>query len=102
MKTAIRVIAIYALLSVILGVAALVQLFPFRPSSWAGWVLLFALVIPATLAGERVGELLFRNRVSAAIERRTRGCGLSWLRIGYVLVLALIVCAAIIGISGWF
>jgi hypothetical protein len=100
MKTSIRFIAIYVLLSGILGGAALVQVFPIRPSSWVGWLSLFVLVIPAALAGELLGKFLFHNRLSEAVRRCTQGRSFSLLRTGYLLILALLVCGTVVVING--
>ena len=101
MNRLLRFAAAYVVLSLVLGGLALVQAFPSRPTSWLGWLALFALVVPVTLAGEFVGELLFRNRLSQAVEQRTQQRTFSWLRIGYVLILFLPLFAGIIGLSLW-
>jgi hypothetical protein len=72
MKPALRFAAYYVLLSAVLGGLALLQSYPAMPTSWLGWSLLFALVIPATVTAEFVGELIFRNPFSRAVERRTK------------------------------
>ena len=102
MKPALRFVVAYVLLSSVLGGLALLQSFPTRPTSWGGWLLLFALVVPVTIAAEFVGELIFRNPVSQAVERCTKGKGFSWLRILVGLVLMLFVLAAAFGISQLF
>jgi hypothetical protein len=99
MKSIVRFVVAYVLLSVVLGLLALVLSFPARPSSWVGWAVLFALVIPVTLAGQYVGELLHLNRVARAVARRTDGSGFSCLRLGYLLVAGLVIAAALVGVS---
>ena len=101
MNRLLRFAAAYVVLSLVLGGLALVQAFPRRPTSWVGGLALFALVVPVTLAGEFVGELLFRNRLSQAVEQRSQQRTFSWLRIGYVLILFLPLFAGIIGLSLW-
>ncbi|UCU98042.1 hypothetical protein [Acidovorax radicis] len=95
MKPAPKFVAAYVLLSAVLGGLALLQSFPARPTSWVGWLLLFALAVPVTIAAEFVGELIFRNPVSQAVERRTKEKSFSWLRILAGLVLMLVVFAAV-------
>lgn len=102
MKPALRFVAAYVLLSAVLGGLALLQSFPTRPTSWVGWLLLFALVIPVTIAAELVGELVFRNPVSQTVERRTKGKSFSWLRILVGLVVMLGVFAAVLGLGSLF
>lgn len=101
MKTLLRWLATYVLLSAALGGIALLTSFPARPGSWLGWLLLFALIVPLTLVGEGIGELLHRNRIAAAVEQRSRGRGLSWLRIGYMLVVMLALMGAVAGVGWW-
>jgi hypothetical protein len=98
MKSLLRFVIAYVLLSGVLGLLALVSSFPARPSSWVGWAVLFALVIPVNLAGELVGEVLHRNRVARAVARRTEGSGFSWLRLAYLLLAGLVIAAALLGV----
>jgi hypothetical protein len=102
MKPALRFVAAYVLLSAVLGGLALLQSFPARPTSWVGWLLLFALVVPVTIAAEFVGEVIFRNPVSQAVERCTKEKSFSWLRILVGLVVMLVVFAALFGLSRLF
>jgi hypothetical protein len=99
MKSLLRFVVAYVLLSAVLGLLALVSSFSARPSSWVGWALMFAMVIPVTLAGELVGEVLHRNRVARAVAQRTEGSGFSWLRLGYLLLAGLVIAAAVVGVS---
>lgn len=102
MKPALRFVAAYVLLSAVLGGLALLQSFPARPTSRVGWLMLFALVVPVAIAAEFVGELIFRNPVSQAVERRTKDKCFSWLRILVGLVLMLLVFAAVFGVGQLF
>jgi hypothetical protein len=96
-----RIATAYVVLSLVLGGLALLQGFPQRPTTWLGWASLFALVLPVTVAGEFVGELLFRNRMSRAVEQRTQQRSFSWLRIAYVLFLFLPLFAGITALGMW-
>ena len=97
MKSLLRFATIYIALSTVLGLLALVSSFPARPISAHGWLALFALALPLTLAGEFVGELLHRNRVARAVDERTQGKEISWMRIGYLLCIGLLVAAVVLG-----
>jgi hypothetical protein len=98
MKSLLRFVIAYVLLSVVLGLLALVSSFPARPSSWVGWAVMFATVIPVALAGELVGEVLHRNRIARAVAQRTESSGFSWLRLGYLLLANLVIAAAVVGV----
>ena len=95
MKPALRFIAAYAVLTVALGGLALLQSFPAHPTSLHGWLLLFALAVPVTIFLEFVGDLLFRNPVSQAVERRTKHTRLSLLRVLVGLALMLVAFAGL-------
>jgi hypothetical protein len=97
MKSILHFVAAYVVLSVALGLLAVVSSFPLRPSSWVGWAALFALAIPVTLAGGFVGALLHCNRVARAVAQRTEGSRFSWLRLGYLLLAGLLIAAAVFG-----
>lgn len=99
MKPALRYVAAYLVLSAVLAGLALIQSFPDRPSSWVGWLLLLALVAPVTIAAEFLGEVIFRNPVSQAVERRTREKSFSWLRILAGLIVMLAVFASGLGLN---
>ena len=94
MRRAVQVLAAYLVVSIMLSGLMLLQSYPTRPQSLTGWIVLFALALPLTILGEAVGEFLLRNRLSRAVERATQKRSFSWLRIGYVLILALFVIAA--------
>lgn len=99
MKAILRFAVLYVALCALLGGVALVSSFPQWPSSWQGWLALFVLIIPITLVGEGVGELLRRNQVTRAVEQRTQANSFSWLRIGYFLVVGLLVAGAVLLLS---
>ncbi len=96
MKALLRIAVVYVAISIALGALALLQSFPARPTTWVGWLLLFALALPVTLIGEFVGDALFRNPVSRAVERNTQGQAFSWLRVVMGLALMLFVFATVL------
>ncbi|MEO6279932.1 hypothetical protein [Roseateles sp.] len=107
MKSALKFVLAYVLLSCLLGGLSLIQSFPALPTSWLGWLLMFVLVIPITLAGEFLGEVLFRNPVSQFVERRTKHRQFSWLRVLVALAGMLVALGAVLGLghlissNGW-
>jgi hypothetical protein len=107
MKSAVKFVLACMLLSCLLGGLTLIQSFPVRPTSWLGWLLLFMLAIPITLAGEFLGDVIFRNPASQAAGRRTRHLQFSWLRVLVALVVTLVALGAVLGLghlisaNGW-
>jgi hypothetical protein len=83
---ALRFLGIYLALSLVCGALLLLQILPVHPRSPFGWGILFASALPITLIGELTGDFLFRNRIARALENKTSGTTLSWIRIGYALV----------------
>lgn len=87
----LRWIAIYLTLTSAAAAVLLLELRPYRPSSLAGWTLFFLAAVPMMLFGEWVGAKLLKNPISAAVERGTQPSTLSWMRIGYLVLLVSIV-----------
>jgi hypothetical protein len=72
-------------------VGVLIGVFPKHPTTLGGWLLLLGLALPLTIAGELVGEAIWRNRLARAIENNTKDQSLSGLRMLYALVAMLLV-----------
>jgi hypothetical protein len=99
---AFRFLGFYLALSLICAPILLLQLLPFHPRSALGWIVFVAVAVPVTIFGELIGDLLLRNSVSAAVDRRTSCTALSWVRIGYVLgVLISFVAIIFLGVWAW-
>jgi hypothetical protein len=95
----LRFLGLYLAVSLVAAPILLLQLLPFHPRSALGWIILFVVALPAVVAIEFVGDFLLTNRVSAAVDRKTRGTSLSWARITYVLgVYILSFAVAIVGV----
>ena len=98
----LRFLGFYLALSLICAPILLLQILPFHPRSALGWTILVLAAVPVTAMGELIGGFFFKNRISAALDRKTSGTSLSWLRIGYVLVVLLSFFAVVIlGIWVW-
>ena len=95
----LRLTGLYLGITGVSAAALLLQFWPYWPLSWQGWTVFLLAALPVTLIGEYFGERLLQNRVSAAVERRTAASTFSWLRIGYLLLLMLLICALGILIS---
>ena len=99
---ALRFLGCYLALSLICAPIFLLQLLPFHPRTALGWVILGAAALPVTVLGELIGDYLLKNHVPVAVDRKTSGTSLSWLRIAYVLVaFTSFFAVAILGIWVW-
>ncbi|HEY4771433.1 MAG TPA: hypothetical protein VIH50_00235 [Steroidobacteraceae bacterium] len=90
-KPLLRFLGIYLTINAIAAVGLLLTLWPYRAASSSGWILLFVIALPVTALGEWLGESFLKNRMSLAVERATQRSNFSWIRIAYVLAMALIV-----------
>ncbi|MDP2239758.1 MAG: hypothetical protein Q8K18_06285 [Burkholderiales bacterium] len=86
----LKIAGIYVVMSAVAAVGVLIGIFPKHPNTINGWLLLLALALPLTIAGELVGEFIWRNRVAQAVETNTAGRSLSGLRIVYAFVAMLL------------
>jgi hypothetical protein len=80
----------YGLLAGTAAVLLLIPLWPWRPSSLQSWILYAVLTLPIMVAGEWVGDKILHNPLSNAVDRVTGRRQFSWLRIVYLLTLALV------------
>ena len=102
-RSVVRFIAIYVVLSGLIGALALLQLWPWQPKTAVGWLVLFVCALPITAAGEWLGQLAFENRFATSLGNGTAPDSLSWLRVAYgvvvVLVLTAIAVAIVVGVT---
>lgn len=102
MRTAIRFIGIYIGLSVLLGLTWVLFSYPNVPSTRGEWLKVFLLALPLQLAGELLGGLLWNNKASRLVERKTAAASFSFVRILYGVLLMLLLIGLGWGASyGW-
>jgi hypothetical protein len=83
----IEFIWIYAVVSVLYGLFALLLFFPFHPITAIGWVVWFVAALPISMAGEAVGSAAFNKKTGVAINPDTEQVSAG--RIGYGVIVAL-------------
>jgi hypothetical protein len=102
MRAAIKFIGLYIGLSVFLGLTWAVFSYPDLPSTGTQWLMVFLLALPLQLAGEFLGELLWNNKLSRFVDRKTAAASLSFVRILYGVLLMLLLIGLGWGASyGW-
>ena len=89
MSAALRFIVLYAALALVVSSLALLQLWPWRPTTALGWLALLLLALPITATGEWLGRVLLENRFSARLGNNRAPASVSWLRIAYGIVAVL-------------
>lgn len=97
----LRFISIYFIVSVFAAAVLLANTWPLYPHSLFQWILLLIIAVPVTVLGEWLSDCALSNSLSLAIEARTRGSRLSWLRIGYYLALYVIFGICAVAILYW-
>jgi hypothetical protein len=65
-------IAVVAGFSIFCAMAILIGIYPFRPNSAVGWVVLFLIGPPFVLIGEWLGDLALTNQFVARMSRGPR------------------------------
>lgn len=72
---------------------------PETPREWGIAVGLFLLALPATVVLEAIGAWLHDNRITRAVEERTKGVRTSGVRIAYNLAYFCLVLAIVVGLT---
>ena len=81
----------------------LLNLWPWHPSSWRAWLLFVVLALPVTILVEWLAETVLNNPLSKSVDCATASRSFSWLRIGYLVALAILVFALLfLGTRLWF
>jgi hypothetical protein len=101
MSAVLRFTVVYFVLSAVLLLLVLAQSFPWKPTSLYGWLAMFFFIVPVCAAIEGAGNFVLRNRISRAVEFRTRQSKTSWLRIGYFLLVVAAILAVGLTASHW-
>jgi hypothetical protein len=102
MARLLRIAGIYLGLSVIAALGIVIGVFPKHPTTLNGWLLLLVLALPLTIAGEMLGEAVWRNKLADAVRDNTRGQSLSALRMVYALVAGLLLFAIVTAVGHFF
>jgi hypothetical protein len=97
----LRFISIYLIVSVFAAVLLLANTWPLYPHSLLQWILLLIIAAPVTVLGEWLSDRALSSPFSLAIEARTSGSQLSWLRISYYLALYLLFAICAVAILYW-
>jgi len=98
LKKIFRFAVIYLILSALAALGVLIDTWPRYPHSVIQWSILLIIALPLSVLGEWLADRTLRSRMSHAVENRTKGAELSWLRVGYLLALTIVftVCAVLI------
>lgn len=102
MHTVIRFMAFYIGVSIFLGLMWVMVSYPDIPSTASEWMWIFVLALLLQLAFEFLGELLWNNKASRFVERKTAAQAFSLIRIVYALFLFLMLVGLLLAARfGW-
>jgi len=101
MQAVLKFIGGYLVLSTAAALVWLLWSFPNYPKSFSGWLWLFGLALPLQIVLEFIGELLWNNKATRAIELKTADHAFSWVRIAYGLFFIVVIISGVIGVSFW-
>lgn len=94
-KGLLEFLKLYLAINVVATVCMLIYTFPNYPQTAEGWLKLLVIALPALLAMEFVGWLIWHNPLAQSVESRTEDRSLSWLRITYGLIIGLLIAGLI-------
>ena len=86
-----RALLRYVVVALVAAGLLLLNLWPWHPTSWRAWLLFGVLALPGWIVSEWLGETVLNNPLSKRVDRATVSRSFSWLRIVYLLGLALLV-----------
>jgi hypothetical protein len=91
----LRFIGIYLALALVVGVLALLQLWPWQPKTVVGWGALLILALPVTVAGEWIGQRIFNRRMSDSLGASAEPGSIAWMRVAYGVAVVAAIAAAV-------
>ena len=99
-RKTIELVSIYAVVSILYGLFALLLLFPFHPVTTIGWLVWFVIALPLAMAGEAIGSAAFNKKTGKAINPNTESVSVG--RIGFGVVVTLIFVVLILFVVALF
>ena len=101
MNSIVRMLAVYAGLSLLLCAMTRMEWSPLQPNGFGQWFALFLLIFPAAAAAEFLGErLLGRQPAVDDEESKTHG-DCSWTRIASSVAVVVVTVSVVIGAAWW-
>jgi hypothetical protein len=101
MNAIVRMLAVYAGLSLLLCGFTHLEWSPLQPNGFGQWFALFLLIFPAAAAAEFLGERLLGRRAAADAEETRSHGDCSWARITASVALVVVTVGVVIGAAWW-
>jgi len=101
MNSIARMLAVYAVLSLLLCGLTQMEWTPLQPNGFGQWFALFLLIFPAAAAAEFLGERLLGKRASMDFEESKTHGDCSWGRIATGVFVLLVTIGVVMGAAWW-
>ena len=101
MNAIVRMLAVYAGLSLLLCGFTHFQWSPLQPNGFGQWCALFLLIFPAAALAEFLGERLLGKRAAVDFEESKTHSDCSWGRIAASVALVVVTVGVVIGAAWW-
>jgi hypothetical protein len=100
MNAIVRMLAVYAGLSLLLCAMTHLEWSPLQPNGFGQWFALFLLIFPAAAAAEFFGERLFGKRAPVALEETTHS-DCPWSRVAMSVLVVVVTIGVVMGAAWW-
>jgi hypothetical protein len=101
MRRPVRFASVYLPVLAFATTMVLVDTWPDPPETLIEWLLLFVMIVPATLIGEWLSEGVLGTSLASALGHGSRLPKLRWSRIAYYLTTCLLFATTTVSIFEW-
>ena len=101
MNSIVRMLAVYAGLSLLLCGFTHLEWSPLQPNGFGQWFALFLLIFPAAAAAEFLGERLLGKRAPVDFEESKSHADCPWSRVAMSVLVVLVTIGVVMGAAWW-
>ena len=101
MNSIVRMLAVYAGLSLLLCGFTHLEWSPLQPNGFGQWCALFLLIFPAAAAAEFIGECLLGRRAPADFQESKSHSDCPWSRVAMSVLVVAVTIGVVIGAAWW-
>ena len=101
MNSIVRMLAVYAGLSLLLCGFTHLEWSPLQPNGFGQWFALFLLIFPAAAAAEFIGERLLGKRAPVDFEESKSHSDCPWSRIATSVLVVVVTIGVVMGAAWW-
>ena len=101
MNAIVRLLAVYAGLSLLLCAFTRLEWSPLQPNGFDQWLALFLLIFPAAAAAEFLGKHLLGKRDTPEVDQSQTHSDCSWGRIAAGVLVLVVTFGVVLGVAWW-